>query len=171
MGFSVLSKFILKCLLRIACTTAWNKNEGLLCFHKHSQCPCMTHKRGVYCITSQTQNPYIPIPRFHNALSRWNWDASNLLQHFGKIGQSASLNLSPLFDHAVVVQKSPGRFLCVGRDRSHQEAHQVTSIISFNSTFRGRFILRTNLNLNVAFQGLCPLKTNKMRAKYILRTL
>lgn len=55
---------------------------------------------------------------------------TNLLQHFGKIGQRTSLNLSPLFDHAVIVQKSPGRFLCVGRDHSHQEADQVISIIS-----------------------------------------
>lgn len=43
---------------------------------------------------------------------------------FAKMAPRTSLNLSPLFDHAVV-QKSPGRFLCVGRDRSHQEADQV----------------------------------------------
>lgn len=47
-----------------------------------------------------------------------------------RIAQRTSLNLSPLFDHAVVVQKSPGRFLCLGRDRSYQEADQVISIIS-----------------------------------------
>lgn len=50
---------------------------------------------------------------------------------FGKIGQRTSLNLSPLFDHAVIVQKSPGRYLyVVGRGHSHQEADQVISIIS-----------------------------------------
>lgn len=53
-----------------------------------------------------------------------------LLQRFAEMGQRTSLNLSPLFDHAVIVQKFPGRFLCVGRDRSHQEADQVISIIS-----------------------------------------
>lgn len=37
----------------------------------------------------------------------------------------------PLFDHAVAVKKSPRRLLCVGRDRSHQEANQVTGIVSF----------------------------------------
>lgn len=47
------------------------------------------------------------------------------------VGQRTSLNLSPLFDRAVIVQKSSGRFLCVvGRGHSHQEADQVISIIS-----------------------------------------
>lgn len=43
------------------------------------------------------------------------------------------LTCFPLFNHAVVVQKSPRRLLCVGRDRSHQEANQVTSIVPFIS--------------------------------------
>lgn len=43
------------------------------------------------------------------------------------------LTCFPLFDHAVAVQKTPRRLLCVGRDRSHQEANQVTSIVPFIS--------------------------------------
>lgn len=110
--------------------TAWNRNQCPPCFHKHSQCSCMTHKRKVYCITSNTWNPFVSAALFHNAWSQWNWDANGLLKHFGTLGQTTSLNLSPLFDHAVIVQKSSDHFLCVGRDHSHQEADQVISIIS-----------------------------------------
>lgn len=68
----------------------------------------------------------MPISLFHNA---WSLKLGCRL-HFSKLGQRTNLNLSPLFDRAVVVQKSPDHFLCVGRDHSHQEADQVISIIS-----------------------------------------
>lgn len=92
----------------------------------------MTHKRGVYCIT--TRNPFVcPLLSFtmlgHSGTGmQANFSFAIFL---AKIGQRTSLNLSPLSDHAVIVQKSPGRFLCVvGRGHSHQEADQVISIIS-----------------------------------------
>lgn len=74
---------------------------------------------------------FVPVPFFSQcSVTVELGDINNLffLQHFWD--DSTSLNLSPLFDHAVIVQKSPGRFLCVGRDHSYQEAEQVISIIS-----------------------------------------
>lgn len=89
---------------------------------------------------------------------------------FAKMAPRTSLNLSPLFDHAVVVQKSPGRFLCVGRDRSHQEADQVISIISL-IPHSGRDLVmekkKKKLNLSKAFPGIYPLKNNRRRVLYI----
>lgn len=46
------------------------------------------------------------------------------------VWRGPALTCLPLSDHAVIVQKSPGRFLCAGRDRLHREADQVISIIS-----------------------------------------
>lgn len=88
----------------------------------------MTHKRIVLCITRSTETLFVPIPFFHNAWSQWKWDINNLFATYWE--DRTSLNLSPLFDRAVIVQKSPGRFLCVGRDHLFQEAEQVISIIS-----------------------------------------
>lgn len=106
----------------------------MLCFHKHS---VSTHDSSP--VTLKAPPPQDPFS--HNAWSHWTWDANNVLEHFAKVAQGTSLNLFPLFGHAVIVQSSPGRFPCVGRDRSHQEADQVISIISFNFTFRDKFIL------------------------------
>lgn len=60
---------------------------------------------------------------------------SSFFSFFSRLNSSAGrfLTCFPLFDHAVAVQKTPRRLLCVGRDRSHQEANQVTSIVPFIS--------------------------------------
>lgn len=86
-------------------------------------------------------NPFFPTRLCHNSWSQWFWDANSVfLQQFFFfiyfcLNSSAGrfLTCFPLFNHAVVVQKSPRRLLCVGRDRSHQEANQVTSIVPFIS--------------------------------------
>lgn len=89
-------------------------------------------KGVVYCFTSNTQNPFVcPFLSFTMLGHSGTGMQAIFCNMFGKIGQRTSLNLSPLFDHAVIVQKSPGRFLyVVGRGHSHQEADQVISIIS-----------------------------------------
>ncbi|MEQ2189199.1 stretch-activated cation channel mid1 [Goodea atripinnis] len=46
------------------------------------------------------------------------------------LAQGIGVNFSLLSDHAVIMQKSPGRFLCAGSDQSYKEADQVISIIS-----------------------------------------
>lgn len=79
-----------------------------------------------------------PTSLCHNSWSQWFWDANSVfLQQFFFFCLNSSagrfLTCFPLFDHAVAVQKTPRRLLCVGRDRSHQEANQVTSIVPFIS--------------------------------------
>lgn len=101
----------------------------------------------------------MPVPLFHNAWSQRNWGASSLLQQFWKDrSEDHSLTCLLCFDHAVVVQKSPGRVLCVvGRDHSHQEADQVISIISLiPHSGTVRFHGEKQKQNDVAFQGLNP---------------
>lgn len=104
-----------------------------LCFvsRKLSQCPCMTHKRGGV-LYHNTRNPLVyPLLSFTMLGHSGAGMQANLCNISGTIGQRTSLNLSPLFDHAVIVQSSPGRFLYVaGSGLSHQEADQVIIIIS-----------------------------------------
>ena len=112
----------------------------------------MTHRGKVYCITSNTRKPVLPVSLTHNGWSQWSLDTTNLLGF--ALGRWTSLNLSPLSDHAVVVQKSSGRFLCVGSEHSHQETDQVISIISLTTHSGTDVMLWNNLNLNATVQGL-----------------
>lgn len=61
-------------------------------------------------------------------LSKWNLNAK---QSFGiLLAQKICVNFSPLSDHAVIMQNSPGRFRFAGNDQSYQKLDQVISIIS-----------------------------------------
>lgn len=107
------------------------------------------------CITGNTQSTPTPGSFLSQCSVTLDLGCKQCFGAFCRIAQGTSLNLFPLFGHAVIVQSPPGRFPCVGRDRSHQEADQVISIISFNFTFRDKFIFwrgkKKQLSLSVAF--------------------
>lgn len=108
--------------------SAWNLKWGYSLFSQTLSVSSMTHEKGGLLYQQFHSKPLLCLSLSFTMLDHSG--TAIFCNIFGKIGRRTRLNLSPLFDHAVVVQKSPGRFLCVGRDHSHQEADQVISIIS-----------------------------------------